>query len=112
MGKKVTTSDFTIKASIKHHGKYDYSRSKIEIECPDHGYYLEIASDHLFGQGCKLCGWHTTNSFIKRANEIHHYKYDYSLVEHINNSTKVKIICKIHGDFNQLFQIIYSAQVM
>lgn len=37
----------------------------------------------------------TTESFIKRAKEIHGDKYDYSLVQYINSRTKVKIICPI-----------------
>lgn len=38
---------------------------------------------------------------IKRAKEIHGNKYDYSLVNYKNNYTKVKIICPIHGVFEQ-----------
>lgn len=39
--------------------------------------------------------------FIKRAQKIHENKYDYSKVEYVNNRTKVKIICPIHGEFLQ-----------
>ena len=40
--------------------------------------------------------------FTKKSNIVHFYKYDYSLVEYINNKTKVKIICKEHGIFEQV----------
>ena len=40
-------------------------------------------------------------NFIDKANKIHNYKYDYSNVEYINYGTKVKIICKLHGEFSQ-----------
>ena len=43
-----------------------------------------------------------TKSFIERAINIHDNKYDYSLVDYKNNKTKVKIICKKHGIFEQL----------
>lgn len=43
----------------------------------------------------------TTEEFIKRAKEIHGNKYDYSLVNYKNNNTKIKIICPIHGVFEQ-----------
>jgi hypothetical protein len=33
---------------------------------------------------------------------IHKDTYDYSLVDYINNTTKVKIICKEHGVFEQI----------
>lgn len=44
----------------------------------------------------------TTAEFIKRAKEIHRNKYDYSETEYINNKTPVKIICPIHGEFEQI----------
>lgn len=43
-----------------------------------------------------------TIEFIKKAQKIHNHKYDYSLVEYINCDTKVKIICPIHGEFEQI----------
>jgi very-short-patch-repair endonuclease len=39
--------------------------------------------------------------FITESNIIHNNKYDYSLVNYINSRTKVKIICKKHGVFEQ-----------
>lgn len=44
----------------------------------------------------------TTEEFIIKANSVHNNKYDYSLVEYVNNHTKVKIICKEHGVFEQI----------
>ena len=43
--------------------------------------------------------------FIEKAKLIHGDKYNYSLVEFVNNKTKVKIICPIHGEFEQF---VYS----
>lgn len=43
----------------------------------------------------------TTEQFIEQAEQIHGDKYDYSLVNYINNHTKIKIICKKHGIFEQ-----------
>lgn len=42
-----------------------------------------------------------TEDFIIRSSSIHNDLYDYSLVEYINNTTKVKIICPKHGEFEQ-----------
>jgi len=42
-----------------------------------------------------------TKLFIEKARKIHGNKYDYSLVEYINNSTKISITCKEHGLFEQ-----------
>ena len=43
----------------------------------------------------------TTLEFINKSQEIHSHYYDYSLVNYKNNATKVKIICPIHGIFEQ-----------
>jgi hypothetical protein len=43
----------------------------------------------------------TTQEFIRRSILINNDYYDYSLVVYINNKRKVKIICKIHGMFEQ-----------
>ena len=39
--------------------------------------------------------------FIKRANEKHGDKYNYSKVDYVNNQAKVCIICPEHGEFWQ-----------
>lgn len=44
---------------------------------------------------------YTTTSYIEKAREIHHNRYDYSMVEYHNSFTKIKIICPIHGEFEQ-----------
>ena len=43
----------------------------------------------------------TTEEFIKRANIIHHNKYDYSKTEYKKSIDKVCIICPEHGEFWQ-----------
>lgn len=45
---------------------------------------------------------HSTEEFIRLARLKHGESYDYSLVKYINNYTKIKIICKKHGEFKQL----------
>lgn len=42
-----------------------------------------------------------TEQFIEKAIKVHGDLYDYSLVEYITNQVKVKIICKVHGVFEQ-----------
>lgn len=41
-------------------------------------------------------------SFIENASKLHNGKYDYSMVNYINSKTKVKIICKHHGEFEMI----------
>jgi len=116
MGKILTTEEFIKRAKEVHSNKYDYSktkyklaREKIDIICPIHGSFKQQPNHHLKGHGCEKCGHVKTSShhtktvqyFIKKAKRIHNNKYDYSLVEYINNKTKVKIICLKHGIFVQ-----------
>lgn len=43
----------------------------------------------------------TINWFIEQSNIKHNNKFDYSLSEYTNTHTKLKIICPIHGEFEQ-----------
>jgi len=105
---KPTNEEFIEKSKIIHNNKYDYSlvkyvnnTTKVKIICPIHGEFEQIPKSHLDGNNCYKCHFTCTNDFIKKSKEIHNDKYDYSLVEYINNSTKVKIICPEHGIFEQ-----------
>jgi len=107
---RILTTDIFIEKAIEVHGnKYDYSlvkyeksKTKIKIICPIHGEFEQIPNSHLSGHGCDKCGsFSTTYNFIITAKEIHCGKYDYSLVNYIDNKTKVKIICPTHGIFEQ-----------
>lgn len=44
---------------------------------------------------------YSIEQFIEKSNIIHNNYFDYSLSIYINNRTKVKIICPIHGIFEQ-----------
>jgi hypothetical protein len=109
--KKLTTETFIEKAKKIHGDKYDYSlveyggaNKKIKIICPKHGVFKQKGFLHLQKYGCQICGNSvklTTKTFIKKARRIHGNRYDYSLVEYKNSHLKIKIICSIHGVFEQ-----------
>lgn len=44
----------------------------------------------------------TTKEFIKKSELIHGNLYNYSNSEYINAKNKIKIVCTIHGEFEQL----------
>ena len=107
-----TTEEFIRKAKEVHGDRYDYSkveyvnvRTKVCIVCPEHGEFQQMPNNHLNGQGCPKCGQEKRNSnteeFIRKAKEVHGDRYNYSKVEYVNAYTKVRIICPIHGDFEQ-----------
>ena len=107
------TKIFIRKALRKHGDRYDYSNAvyvkatvNVEIICRVEGHkpFPQTPNNHLSGKGCKICGIKTYSNkhkitfeeFIKRANNIHNYKYDYSKVKYVNNDTNVIIICHSH----------------
>ena len=49
-----------------------------------------------------MSGNKSTEKFIEKAKRVHGDKYDYSKVEYVNATTKVRIICPIHGEFLQM----------
>jgi hypothetical protein len=110
------TMDFVLKAGVIHGDIYDYSKvdyisatRKIILICKQHGEFTISPNSHLNGSGCSLCG--KQNSSIKqrfslddfklKSQQIHGNKYDYSNVHYINNNTKISIICRVHGEFEQ-----------
>lgn len=113
----LTKEQFLERCYQKHGNKYDYSYIEyvnlnvpIKIICPIHGEFMQVPTLHLKGVGCPKCGRETANNsealttkdFIKRAKEIHKNKYNYSLVNYTRNHNKVTIICKHHGEFQQI----------
>ena len=110
MGIGRTTEEFINEAKLIHDNKYDYSltnyinsKTKVKIICPTHGIFEQMPSSHLFGNGCPKCRGKnkTTEEFINEAKLIHDNKYDYSLVNYISSHISIKIICPIHGVFEQ-----------
>lgn len=110
-GALISKRDWVIKCQKKHGKFYNYSKSnfkgvkkKILIICPIHGEFWQTAEKH-FDYGCQACAGNkliSKKEFISRSNLIHNFKYDYSLIKKLSGlSKKVKIICKIHGVFEQ-----------
>lgn len=115
--KKITKIGFTKEANQVHNNYYDYSKSnyinyhtKLVIICPEHGEFQQTPGNHLYGFGCKLCGfknagqYHKKNTdiFIKEAQNKHGQRYDYSLVNYKGAREKIIIICPKHGNFKQV----------
>ena len=113
---QLTTEQFIERARKAHGNKYDYSKveyknygTKVCIICSEHGEFWQTPNGHLNGSGCPKCGNNeiskkqslTNEEFILKARQIHGWKYDYSKVRYINNSTKICIICPQHGEFWQ-----------
>ena len=112
MAKRKTNDEFIIAAKKVHSKKYDYSKTqyinnytKVCIICPEHGEFWQRPSCHLNGQGCARCNGgikYDIETFLKKSNETHNFKYDYSKVNYVSSNSVVCIICPEHGEFWQI----------
>lgn len=88
---------------------YIDTHSKFVLTCPEHGDFLINLKAIKEGRGCPKCGHinggksrkRDTETFVKKAMEVHKNKYDYSKVVYTDCETKVCIICPVHGEFWQ-----------
>ena len=116
-GIKMTLSDFVKESNIRHNNRYCYDlitefkgcRTKLPVMCPKHGVFWTIPYMHLQGRGCPKCGnekiatknTYTTEEWVKKAQEKHGDKYDYSKtdMEHRREDGKICIICNKKDEF-------------
>lgn len=109
-----TTNEFMEEAVAVHGNRYDYSKvdyvnnsTKVCIICPKHGEFWQTPSNHLSGKGCNKCARDlvseknslTLDGFIEKAVAVHGDRYDYTKVEYVDSTSKVCVICPIHGEF-------------
>jgi hypothetical protein len=114
MGRKLTQEEFLKKANFVHDNYYDYSKTeykgghqRINIICPKHGPFDQLAINHLNGQGCPECGrfqrkssnTKTLENFIIQAKKIYGDLYNYDATKYINTKTKIIVSCNIHREF-------------
>lgn len=114
--KRLKTAVFIERSKEIHGNLYDYSRvicvdrkKEVLIGCGSHGLYTQAPDSHLRGSGCPKCGnikaglstRITQQEFITKANSVHGGRYDYSLVNYRGNKIKVRILCPMHGVFEQ-----------
>ena len=103
---------FFIKSKEIHKNKYTYDKSVYKdyktnmiITCPVHGDFEQKPYNHIKGAGCNKCRIDSRkldlNSFIKKANQIHNFKFNYDKVEFNTSQDVITITCPIHGDFKQ-----------
>lgn len=116
MALKLTTEEWVVKARAVHGERYDYStavyvdsRTKLQIICPEHGNFMQLAGDHLMASGCRACGLTlnkrgritTQEEWVEKARAVHGDKYDYSQTVYSGSQCSVTIVCPQHGAFTQ-----------
>jgi hypothetical protein len=106
------TTLFISKSKQVHGERYDYSKvvyvnakTKVIIICKEHGDFFQTPSNHLSNFNCQKCAKNfkiDTLAFIEKAKKIHGERYDYSKANYTNANNPILIICKEHGEFNQI----------
>lgn len=110
-----TKEKFIEKSKKIFDNEYDYSlvnyinaNTKVLLICKKHGIFEIKPNFHLnCYEGCPKCKKNKNFNknkitFIEKSNNKYGNKYDYSLVEYNGSVIKVKIICPIHGIFEQI----------
>jgi len=108
---KLDTSEFILRATEIHGDRYDYCNTyyvnqgtRVDIICPEHGNFSQLAGNHLAGSGCPQCFGTLpldTEQFVAKAVDVHGDRYDYSASQYVNAVTKLEISCPDHGRFLQ-----------
>lgn len=106
---RLSQEEFIEKCVNIHGDKYDYTntiyvkgKDKVNVLCLTCKKEFElIASDHLYGNGCRACGYAeaslklrlTQEDFLERCYNVHGNKYDYSKTIYVSGKEKLEILC-------------------
>lgn len=111
--KRMTNEEFIKRVNSIHNFKYKYYNDfsgihhKIQISCPIHGDFFQLAKRHLEGQGCPMCGkqysinWNKNNynHFVEESNKrFNNYSFPYIQNEYENSHSVLTIKCKKCGN--------------
>lgn len=103
--KKLTTTQFKEKAINIHGNKYDYSKIqyitknyKVEIICPEHGSFFQIAGDHIYNSaGCRKCA-NANNKGCFTFESLHSDK-------DLSNSPAIIYVCRLFSETEEFYKI-------
>ena len=114
----VPFDDFVARARAKHGDKFQYIpssytgiRDKLKLVCPVHGEVEMTGVSHCISKtGCPKCRFVsqaqsktiTHEEFLEKSKELHGDRYDYSKTQYEHGKKYLTIICKKHGEFQQL----------
>ena len=116
--KKLTQDEVILRFRTKHNDRYDYSfveyttwSNNVKIICSEHGIFEQSPSNHTKGAGCPTCAKILKSKKLRKPikdiledfNEVHFDKYEYLNLDtdYKNSYSKIKIVCKEHGTFEQ-----------
>lgn len=126
---RTPAEEYFSKVKDIHNGKYDYTNSvftkmnaKIDVKCPEHGVFSISANHHYYRkQGCGTCEAedkkvrivkyrhlsaqakidNTAKVFFNNCTLTHDGKYTYPEQDYPGAKFKIRVICPVHGEFQQ-----------
>lgn len=119
----LTFEEFLIRAEKTHPNSgniyldYNGYKNMLNIICPTHGKFSQLACNYLSGSGCQECGkissilnrTKSENQLIMEANEKHDNKYSYPNPNYTGAIELINIYCSEkyadgteHGEFQQI----------
>jgi very-short-patch-repair endonuclease len=86
-----------------------YVNEEITILCSKHGVYSQLMSSFLNDHSCQQCYFDVkkgqnlieTADYLLKFKDTHGERYSYDASSYVNASTKMRIICDVHGEFFQ-----------
>lgn len=103
--------EFIRKAKQKHGDKFDYSKLDMNdvmctFICKKHGEFKQERRNHLtYDHCCPGCIAEytslTKSEFLQKAKDKFGNLYDYSKMNYVNATTKIDIVCPLHGKFSK-----------
>lgn len=99
--------DYEANAPLRPDDVYPHSEKQVKWICPvnpEH-HWINTVKSVTLGYGCSKCSGkyhYSTDDWIQKARVVHGDKYDYSNAVYVNSKTPLKIICKEHGEFQQI----------
>lgn len=109
----MNTQEFINRSNQVHNYRYNYSKvvykntkTKVLIVCSVHGDFEQTPAEHMRGSGCRQCFYDslysTIEQFLAKAKLLHKDAYNYEKVNYKSARTLITIICRIHGEFEQM----------
>jgi hypothetical protein len=113
MVRRLTTEDVIQNFTNIHGDRYNYSNieyvnnsTNVTIICSNHGSFQQSPASHLRGNGCQVCSGkkpHTTKEVVETFKKMYGDDYDYSMTDYKGALKKFKVLCKIHGEFETIY---------
>ena len=116
MAEKIPKDEVMRRCHEEHGSTYEFdfsdfknSQSNVNAKCEKHGWFSIRVNRLMRGKGCQKCVTEELTrrrrkpfgSFIEEASRVHENRYSYAESTYVDDKTKTRIVCDIHGPWMQ-----------